>query len=128
MCAAEGVGEETTGVDDELFGGLQCHTVDLAAADERHEAAAGEEGVAPVGETLGLLVCVREAGGEGGVTSFGEMVGREVRECPVHARRASFCVSIQSTWPSSSMTPKVVCGVFVDMRQVSGVEEDICGC
>jgi hypothetical protein len=46
-------------------------------------------------------------------------------EYPVHASRASFCVTIQSTFPSSSMTPKVVFGVFVDIRQVSGEVEDI---
>lgn len=36
-------------------------------------------------------------------------------------------MSIQSTLPSSSMTPKVVLGVFVDIRQVRGAGEDICG-
>lgn len=54
------------------------------------------------------------------------MVGLEEMEWPVQARSASFCVSIQSTLPSSSMMPKVVWGVFVDIRHVSGVVEDIC--
>lgn len=115
-------------MDYELLAGVQRHLVDLAAADQGDETTPCELGVTPVGETLRLLAlasCFRaeEEGGAG--TILWEIVGLEEMEWPVHASRASCWVSIQSTFPSSSMTPKVVFGVFVDIRQVRGEVDDI---
>lgn len=117
-------------MDCEFLAGVQRHLVDLAAADQGDETTPCELGVTPVGETLRLLALAscflaEEEGGREGGTILWEIVGLEEMEWPVHARRASCWVSIQSTFPSSSMTPKVVFGVFVDIRQVRGEVDDI---
>ena len=82
-----------------------------------------------MGETLRLLATSLFPLLKGGTLRYTILeltLGFADIECPVHASNASLWVTIQSTFPSNSMTPKVVLGEFVDIRHVSGEVEDIC--
>lgn len=51
--------------------------------------------------------------------------GVTLNECPVHARSADLCATIQSVVPSRCSIENVVVGDLVDINAVSGVVEDM---
>jgi hypothetical protein len=52
--------------------------------------------------------------------------GFTISACPVHARRAARCATIQSTLPSRCTVVKDVAAELVDIRAVIGEVEFIC--
>lgn len=105
---------------------LEGDLVDLTASGQGEEAAAGDQGVAPV------CYALRESAQElkyAVPTSLLTILvftrGVRLRLCPVHAKRAFRCAIIQSSLPSRCTTTSELMGDFVPMRALYGVVEEV---
>lgn len=98
-----------------LLASLQGNLMDLPFAAQREQTAPGDMGVTPMGETLYPSAQFNSLPSSS-LTMLVFTRGDRLNVCPVHAKSAFLCATIQSNLPSRCTMTMEVIADFVEIK------------